>query len=339
MKDRHYPVALIVVFIGMLLIPLRTLALDPNAIESSFYTRTRLVTMIANLRYSLGDRVFPSAIVGDDGWLVFTAEGDIEDYQRVNLFTKDELAQFQKNLDALSAKYAERGITLLVIVPPNKNSIYPERVPSQIPALGSESKLDQVVTYLQAHGQTQVIDLRPALMVAKSERQVYYATDTHWNDYGIYIAYFALMKELNKVYPNLVVHPISDFKIVERDPERLDLANNMGITLLPESKIQFVNQFDLHTKYKNINLGQRKLMFSYNPDVSLPNLVMYYDSFFFGVVPMLGEHFHNGYFIQNYTGGGLWNLSWVDEQNPDVVIIEFAERYLDDLLRFVDSKK
>jgi len=147
------------------------------------------------------------------------------------------------------------------------------------------------------------------------------------------------MKELNKAYPNLVAHPMSDFKIVEREPERLDLANNMGITLSPESKIQFMHQFDLHTKYKNINLGQRKLMFSSNPDVSLPNLVMYYDSFFFGVIPMLGEHFHNGYYIQNYTGGGLWNLSWVDEQNPNVVIIEFAERYLDDLPRFIDRNK
>src|SRR5512141_551921 len=166
MKDRYYPIALIVVFIGMLLIPLRTLALDPNDIESSFYIRTRLITMIANLRYSLGDRVFPSAIVGNNGWLVFTAEGDIEDYQRSNLFSDDELVRFQQNLDALSAKYAERGIALLVIVPPNKNSIYPERVPTQIPVLGSESKLDQVVTYLQTHGQTQVIDLRPALMAA-----------------------------------------------------------------------------------------------------------------------------------------------------------------------------
>jgi alginate O-acetyltransferase complex protein AlgJ len=339
MKDRYYPIALIVVFIGMLVIPLRTLALDPNAIESAFYTRGRLITLIADLRYSLGDRVYPSALVGENGWLVYTAEGDIEDYQRSRLLTEDELTRFQQNLDALSTKYAERGITLLVIVPPNKNSIYPERVPSQIPVLGNVTKLDQVVAYLRTHGQTQVIDLRPALIAAKAEHQTYFATDTHWNEYGAYIAYSALMTELNKVYPNLTAHPISDFKIVKREPEQLDLSKNMGITLLPESKIQFLPRFDLHTKYKNVNLGQRKLMFSYNPDGTLPNLVMYYDSFFFNVLPLLGEHFHKGYYIQNYTGGGLWNLSWVDEQDPDVVIIEFSERYLDDLPRFIDPNK
>jgi hypothetical protein len=100
-----------------------------------------------------------------------------------------------------------------------------------------------------------------------------------------------------------------------------------------------VAKYDKQTRYKTINLSRRKLTFSYNPDESLPDLVMYYDSFFFQVIPMLGEHFHNGYFIQNFSGGGLWNLSWVDEQQPDVVIIEMAERYLDDLPHFIEAEK
>ncbi len=81
MKER-YSYFLIVVFIGMLLIPLRTLVFDPNAIEESFYSRERPITMISNLRLLIGDQVFPSAIVGKRGWLVYTAEGDIEAYQR-----------------------------------------------------------------------------------------------------------------------------------------------------------------------------------------------------------------------------------------------------------------
>ncbi len=338
MKDR-YSLVFVIVFFGLLLLPLRTLVLDPVAIEESFYLRPRLINLISDIRLLLGDRVFPKVLVGDRGWLVLTGEGDLDVYQQASLFAPDQLAAFQQNLDALSANYAERGITFLVIVPPNKNSIYPERVPAAIPILGMESRLNQLVTYLQEHGRTQLIDLRPALRQAKSEHQIYYATDTHWNDYGVYIAYIALMTELQKKYPNLTPHPVSDFKIVEQEPELLDLSRNIGTTLLPESKIQFLPQFDSHTSYKNINLGPRKLMLSYTPDDNLPNLVLYYDSFFFNVIPMLGEHFHRGYYIQNYTGGGLWNLSWVDEQQPDVVIIEFAERYLDDLPRFIDREK
>jgi len=338
MKDR-YPFAFIVIFLGLLLLPLRTLIFDPIAIEESFYTRGRLISLTANLRYKLGDRVFPKVVVGENGWLIFTAEGDIQDFQRAEAFTEEELATFRADLDALSANYAARGITLLVVVVPNKNTIYPERVPSQIAVLGSESRLEQVTSYLQGHGQTQILDLRPALRAAKAEHEIYYATDTHWNGYGSYLAYSAIMHELQKTFPNLAPRPVSDFKIVEREPETMDLAGNIGTTLLPESKIQFVPQYDQHTSYKTVNLGGRRLMFSYNADGSLPDLVMYYDSFFFTVNPLLGEHFHQGVFVQNYSGGGLWNLSWVDERQPDVVIIEFNERYLEDLPTFISPNR
>ncbi len=339
MLKKYYPFLLIAVFLGMLLLPLRTLALDPNAIEESFYPRGRLIDLTASLRLLIGDRVFPKVIVGTDGWLVYTAESDIEDYQKADPFTEEELARIQMSLDMLSARYAEQGITLIVIAPPNKNSIYPERVPPQVPILGEQSKLEQLTEYLQKNGQTQLLDLRPALLTAKAEREIYYATDTHWNDYGAYIAYAAIMTELQKTHPNLAPHPMSDYNVVTRAPEPLDLAGNIGTTLYEEAKIQFAPQFENHTTYKNVTVGGRKLMFSHNPDPSLPSMVLYHDSFFFRVIPLLGEHFSNGVYVQNYIAGGLWSLSWVDEQKPDVVIIEMSERYLKDLLLLIDSEK
>src|SRR5215510_3351178 len=108
MKER-YPFALIVIFLGMLLIPLRTLAFDPVAIEESFYGRGRLINLTSNLRLKLGDRVFPKVIVGENGWLIFTGENDILDYQKAEAFTEEELAKFQTDLDALAADYAARG--------------------------------------------------------------------------------------------------------------------------------------------------------------------------------------------------------------------------------------
>src|SRR5512141_3253054 len=100
MKER-YSLALIVVFFALLLIPLRTLVLDPSAIEESFYLRPRLISWISNLRLSLGDRVFPKVLAGDDDWLVFTGEGELQVYDRSTPFSSDELARFQQNLDAL----------------------------------------------------------------------------------------------------------------------------------------------------------------------------------------------------------------------------------------------
>jgi alginate O-acetyltransferase complex protein AlgJ len=323
-------------FVGLLLIPLRTLNLSPDSIEEEFYGRSFLIQAATNLRVAIGDRVFPKAIIGDDGWLVYTAENDIEDYQNANLFTDEELARIQTSLDRLTSTYAERGKTLLVVIAPDKNSIYPERVPNKIPVFGEESALDQLVSYLHEHGTAQILDLRPALLAAKDERQIYYATDTHWNDYGAFVAYNEILSALGKTFPNLQAHPEGDFKVTTSEPDLLDLSENIGTTLLRESKIQFVPQFDSDTNYKTVNVGGRRIQFSTNSNADLPTAIVYHDSFFFRVIPFLGEHFSSAMYIQNYMGGGLWNLSWVDERRPGIVIIEFTERYLHDLPLLID---
>jgi hypothetical protein len=338
MKER-YSIILSAVFIGMLLIPYSVAGFDTATVEELFYPRTQLVNLTSDMRLLLGDRVFSKVLVGDNNWLVYTGEGDLQDYQKLDAFTAEELLQLQVDLDALSATYTERGITLLIVIVPSKSTIYPERVPDQIPVIGSRSRLEQVMSSLRPSGTTLLPDMRPALNSAKTERDIYYATDTHWNDYGAYVGYTVIMNELQKTYPELAPHPMLDFEVMELGPESLDLSAIMGTALLTESKVNFVPLYHPQTSYKNINVEGCNLTFSHNPDKSLPDLVIYYDSFFFNVNTMLGEHFHNGVFVQHFTRGGLWNLSWVDEQSPDVVIIEFNERYLGHLLNFISQEK
>lgn len=335
---RHYQGLFICAFVIVLLVPLRTLSLDPHAIEENFYGRPQLLTFFADLRIRIGDRVFPKVVVGDDGWLVYTAENDIDGYQQADAFSEAELARIQQSLDRLTAQYAAQGTTLLVVVPPNKNTIYPERVPVAIPMVGDESSLDQLIGYLRAHGQAQILDLRPALRLLKQEREIYYATDTHWNDYGAFAAYQEIMRTLSSHVPGLVAHPASDYEVLQRAPESLDLSENIATSLFPEQRIQFTPRFNSGTSYKTVTVGGRRIQFSHNPDAALPTAVVYHDSFFFRVIPFLGEHFSAGTFIQNYMGGGLWSLSWVEDQRPDIVIIEFSERYIHDLPLLIDPQ-
>jgi hypothetical protein len=331
-----YPGVFVAAFVALLLLPLRMLDVAPATIEDSFYGRAQLIRWIANLRLRMGDRVFPKVVVGDGGWLVYTAENDIEGYQRADAFSETELRRIQSSLDALAGRYEQQGITLVVVVPPNKNTIYPERVPAAIPILGQQSGLDQLVEFLAEHGRMQILDLRAPLRAARAEREIYYATDTHWNDYGAFVAYQEIMSVLLERHPGLRPHAPSDFDVVIREPETLDLAQNIGTTLLQESKVQFTPLFDSQTSYKTLTVGARRIQFSSNPNADLPSAIVYHDSFFFRVIPLLGEHFSNGMFIQNYMGGGLWSLSWVEELKPDIVIVEFSERYVHDLPLLLD---
>ncbi|MGE5251920.1 MAG: alginate O-acetyltransferase AlgX-related protein [Bacteroidota bacterium] len=325
-------------FIALLMVPLRTLALDPETIGDRFYGRQELISLASDARILIGDRVFPNVIVGEHGWLMYTAESDLDDYQKVGLFKQARLAQIQESLDALSSRYAERGITLLVVIAPNKNTIYPERVPDQIRVIGEQTPLDQLTAYLREHGKTQLLDLRPALLAARRQREIYYSTDTHWNDYGAYIAYAEIMSALHGTFPNLEARPQTDFRAITEPPELLDLSKNTGSTLFPESRVRLSPLFETHTRYRDVAVGARKLMFSTNPNATLPRVVVYHDSFFFRVIPLLGEHFSSGLFVQSNIAGGLWSLSWVDELKPDVVIIEFAERYLKNLPELLDTQ-
>ncbi len=123
--------------------------------------------------------------------------------------------------------------------------------------------------------------------------------------------------------------------LVELKTTTLDIARNMGTTILKEPKLKLEYQGQLSAAFREIRLGDRRILFSSIQDSDLPRAIIYYDSFFFSTIPLLGEHFSRAMYIQNYLGGGLWRLDWVEEDDPNIVIVEFTERYIHDLDKLV----
>ncbi|HIE24783.1 MAG TPA: hypothetical protein EYP74_02155, partial [Anaerolineales bacterium] len=273
MKNTSFPSwyswLFIFIFFGILITPLKSLNFNPHEINSDFYNRDKLINLATDTRVLIGDRVFPKVLVGEEGWLFYTGEKNMDDYQNIIPFSDEELAHIQINLDALSEEYEEKGITLLVVVPPSKPSIYPEYIPKEIPVFGSETRLDQLVAYLDENGNTSIMDFRPLLIDAKKERDVYYKTDTHWNEYGSYIAYKEIITELAKTYPAIQPHLFSDYKIIKHDIP-LDLAKNIGATIFDEPKTTLQYQAESYTDFREIKTGGKKIMFSSIPNPDLP---------------------------------------------------------------------
>jgi hypothetical protein len=332
---RVYPYLFSLAFFAILVVPLRGLNFNPHEIDEGFYGRARLIAIAANFRLRIGDRVFPKVLVGENHWLVFTGENGMDEYQNVMPLSDSALQKMQEDIDAVYEEYAARGIYLLIVIPPNKNTIYPEYIPEEIPVLGDESRLEQFLSYMSEHGRTPILDLRPVLMEGKKTQQVYYATDTHWNDYGAFLAYQEMMKSLSAAYPAIQPHSFSDFEVNVSDPKPLDLTRNMGATIWREPKISLLPRFETRARYKEVHVEGRKITYAFTGDDSLPNAVIYHDSFFFRMIPLLSEHFNRAVYIPNYLNRTLWSLSWVDEEDADVVIVEFTERYLADLNRLL----
>ena len=107
----------------------------------------------------------------------------------------------------------ERGIGYVFAIAPSKAQVYSENLSDQIlnvkNKLNRSTRYDQLISYLQKNCAVPIVDLRGALRAAKNEPPdlpLYYRTDFHWNYYGAFIAYQAIIESIMNAYPeyNLV---------------------------------------------------------------------------------------------------------------------------------------
>ena len=290
-------------------------------------------------RIILRERVFDKTLIGKERWLIFTDEGSIDDYQHVNAFSEAELKRLQKDLDTLNENLRGKGIKFLVVIPPNKNTIYPEYVPDEIPVANAPSRYDQLVDYMRQHGETQILDLRPALLEARKTRVVYLSKDTHWNDHGALVAYQQIILALQADFPALEPHPLSDYQQTTEAGVVLDLAENIAAPDLVTDNITLSPLYTTNTTYYQEKHAGRRLTIGTNPNTSLPKIVIYHDSFFNRLINWVGDHFEKSVFIPINSPPEIWNFSWIDSEQPDIVILEFTERYIDQIPTYVDLPK
>ncbi len=151
-------------------------------------------------------------LLGKKGWLFYDWRDDgksIIDYQGMAPFSDEELEKIRTNLENQRNWLRQRNIALTVAICPSKHTIYPEYLPDTVqrdPA--AMTRLDQLTEYLGVHSDFRLIDFRPVFWEEKKIYPLYYKSDTHWNNYGAFLAYRQLLQRWEK--PALT---LSDFKI------------------------------------------------------------------------------------------------------------------------------
>ncbi len=336
---RIYPIIFTFAFWGISIVPALKPGVDIITFDKTFLGHERLIEVFNNLRLTIGDRVFPNVIVGNDGWLFYTGDRAIDDYQHTNAYTESELADIQKKIDAIYSQLQPKGIMLVVVIAPNKNTIYSEYMPDQIKVIGSKSRLDQFVDYMHEYGQTPIIDLRPNLLEASKNEPVYYKTNTHWNSLGMYIAYANIMSILSQRYPYLVAHPLSEYDAFGGRLGTHDIPRILGTPNIREKFSGLQPKFETRINFREIQLSDNtKIRLSWNQNQNLPSALLYHDSFLDGVVPFLEPHFRQTTSIPHSSVPGLWDFNWIDQVHPDIVIIEWVERSLNHDYYLPDNK-
>ena len=259
-----------------------------------------------------------------------TANGTFfEDNRGLILLSDIELKNLKDNLEKQSNYFKEKEIPYLIVVCPDKASIYPEYLPSFLQKKIGDTRLEQIIKYLDNNSDVKIIDLRSVIRKNKNtfDQPLYYPQDSHWNYLGAYVGYQAIMNALLQKTGNQDYSPLPYNKISQINSPPLNaLSTRLGIP-------------KLNTKNKMMKL---KKNFNNNHSLLIIN-----DSFFYH----MGTYFTGSFnkimsipnVLSNTTGGiesfeksimtpekDFWNNINMDlainKYKPDIVIFEFVQR-------------
>lgn len=293
--------------------------------NDSFAFRWYLIRAHSLAKLALGVSPSPKALVGQDGYLFYAAEQSVDYFRNVKPFTTQELARWREDLEQRRDWLAERGIRYLVVVAPDKETIYPEFMPPALRPVRSESRLDQLLADLHQHSKVEVVDLRPALISAKATGRVYHKTDTHWNDAGALVASREILDRLQSWYP-AISDSLPRGMLQTRLTAGGDLARILALEdRFPEERIDWVPAIPLRARQATSEAtGSVDVSIMECDDCMGPDVVMNHDSFNANLAPLLAEHFRRLVLVE---GSKIAN-ALIEREKPAIVIQEFVERGL-----------
>jgi hypothetical protein len=298
--------------------------------NDSFGFRRSLVVAYSRALLSLGVSSTPSVIVGKSGWLFFAGDDALASYRAVQPLTEAELTRWQRRMERRQAWLAERGIRFLVVIAPNKETIYPEYMPARLNRVRETTRLDQIVSHMRERSSVTIVDPRAALRSAKAGGTVYFRTDTHWNDAGAWLLHREIVARLHAWYPEVEARPAVPIVRV-RWGWSGDLATMLGLEgrigedplLLAPPRVS--RAADPGARPLD---PQGRLSAAERSTASRLRIVMFHDSFGVSLQPLLSETCSRIVFSSGPTD---WRLNFdpalVERERPAVVIQEIAERF------------
>ncbi len=259
-------------------------------------------------------------IVGEDGFLFFAET--VPDYCGLERMSDTDVALTVDRLTALSDRISASGGRLLLAVAPNKNTVYPDKMPAAFRSIAASapSDTDRLYDALAVRG-VGFADLRPALR--GTETLTYHKRDTHWNGMGAALAIETIMDALSLPY-----EPYSALSVVSADGFVCDLdellypgAGHTFGDLVPDADLASAYVFtSAASDSMSLRLATR--------GEGKGRLLVWRDSFGSALIPYLSAAFEE----VRYERGEPYDLTLIDTYRPDVVLIVIAERNLPSLI-------
>ncbi len=190
--------------------------------------RTSLIAGANTLRYLITGGGGDQVRTGRDQWLFLTEELRYDVGGAANLKTRVDM------LGTAAQRLSEQGVKLVIALVPDKARIYESKLASgQYPAY-NQSRYQDALAALRERKVT-TVDLLQPLTQAALKSEVFYRTDTHWNQVGAEVVARAVASQVQQLGVSL---DTTTFKTTsEAAPvERVgDLVRLMGLQDMPNS--------------------------------------------------------------------------------------------------------
>jgi hypothetical protein len=329
MKIKIYSGIFSVLFFSLLLFQLLIPNLSFDAISGGFRWRMALIRNFNAFRLAAGDSIFNVGLVGKDGWLFYTGDYSIHDYQKTGLMGTSRLEYLAGILGSLDKQVTQNGGTMWLVIPPDKNTIYPQYMPDQIPVIGEVSRLDQLTDYLQQKTEINLLDLRPLFTEVSQSDQIYYKSDAHWNCLGAYYGSNELLTQINALHPEVQTHPLTDYEFGTMTDSTLDIAGVMGLSLHEET-VTLTPKFSAGSISRAPYEKNDRMNLAVNSESDLPTALVIHDSFYTECLNQFIEPQFSRIISSHYEKVALSDyMALLEAEQPDVVIVEFAERHIE----------
>jgi hypothetical protein len=281
-------------------------------------------------------------LIGRDGWMFFAQQDIFKDFFGKAHFSEAELQRWKEYLEGRQVALARTNAHYLFVIAPDKNTIYPEYLPSYIRDHRGQSRLEQLTEYLRRENSpAQILDLHTALLQGKGQGLLYFPQDTHWNGRGFFVGYRSICDYLSRWIPNIHAMQMgTDYKL-----EAVHWpGGDWGMLGLPDQNLPYKSEFlvTLGTQRARKGVAPFPDELARTPDpLKIPlyldgpgreSLLIFHDSFMrIGTMNMeqvpLAEHFARTLLVGMQPSEREFQLI-TDKFHPDIVIEERAERFM-----------
>ena len=281
-------------------------------------------------------------VVGTDGFVDWNDNVDLNLSQAIGrrVLSDAEVSAWADYISSVERKTAALGIPFYVLVGPQKWQVYPDNLPEWAQSIRGSGPLDQL---LSTDASLPIIDVRGDLRAARAEHSTYSRVNSHWSDYGALVGWNAVARCLNKVSPQVgpftepvissvstaevsefapygVTNPVPDWTIpVYAEPLRpVAITKSDGLT----------KEVDGSTRSGLLDLPLSTTTIGAQTGASL---LLVRDSMSDSLSIPVQQAFAQTWQVQHYLFDPAQTADIVNlatELRPTVVILEFAQRYL-----------